>query len=67
MRTGNPVLSEKIFQNTRSRAAGETMTAQGAAMKTGVLLLLCVLSASWTWSMVLDAARGIGSAGNVSA
>ena len=53
MRSGNPALSAKTFQNLVPATAmqGETMTLQGTVNKTGISLLLCVASASWTWNM----------------
>lgn len=49
MLSGNPVLSQKQFQ-TRALSAGEAMTQKGAYLKTGLLLVLCVFAASFTWS-----------------
>ena len=53
MRSGNPALSAKAFQNLAPATAmqGETMTIQGAVNKTGFSLVLCVASAAWTWNM----------------
>jgi uncharacterized YccA/Bax inhibitor family protein len=59
MRSGNPALSANTFQNlapaTYPGAAvrGEPMTLQGTVNKTGISLLLCVVSAAWTWNMYL--------------
>jgi len=56
MRTGNPTLSAKAFQAAalrgRERAAPEragTMTAQGAATRTLVLIFLAVVAGAWSW------------------
>ena len=53
MRSGNPALRAATFQNLGPATAvqGETMTIQGTVNKTGISLLLCVASASWTWNM----------------
>jgi len=53
MRSGNPALSAATFQNLGPATAvrGEAMTLQGTVNKTGISLLLCVISASWTWNM----------------
>ena len=53
MRSGNPALRAATFQNLGPATAmqGETMTLQGTVNKTGISLLLCVASASWTWNM----------------
>jgi uncharacterized YccA/Bax inhibitor family protein len=47
MKTANPVLSQDVFRQSRSQGLG--MTVQGTALKTGLLLILAVLSASWLW------------------
>jgi uncharacterized YccA/Bax inhibitor family protein len=58
MRSSNPALSEKTFDNfARSgyfdQAATSRMTVEGTVNKTGILLLLAVLSAAFTWREVL--------------
>ncbi len=56
-RSGNPSLSAETFSNSAQDATFEidgpaaTMTLQGTVNKTGILLALVVLSASYTWSM----------------
>ncbi len=59
MRSGNPALSAATFTNLGPTSAvhGETMTLQGTVNKTGILLLLCVVSASWTWNMYLTSSN----------
>jgi uncharacterized YccA/Bax inhibitor family protein len=53
MRTANPALSSKTFEGLgRTRAAMDVMTIQGTVNKTGLLLCLTLLAASWTW--ILD-------------
>lgn len=50
MRSGNPTISEKIFQRSgEAIPAGETMTANGAANKTGILFLILLIGASISW------------------
>ncbi|MEW5835904.1 MAG: Bax inhibitor-1/YccA family protein [Pseudomonadota bacterium] len=56
MRTGNPVLQEKTFQGLF--AEGERMTMNGTIAKSGLLLLLIVVTGSFTWQRFLDAAAG---------
>src|SRR6201995_3343586 len=52
MRTSNPVLNEKRFEGL---AIGEErMTLQGTVNKTGLLLLLAVASAAWTWNQFMQ-------------
>ena len=56
MRSGNPALNDKTFLDIGSGTvvAGDSgaMTLNGTVNKTGFMLLLVVLSAAWTWSMV---------------
>jgi uncharacterized YccA/Bax inhibitor family protein len=50
MRTSNPALSGDTFRGEGVAYGGESMTASGAVNKTGILIILCVLTAAWTWS-----------------
>ena len=59
MRTSNPALNAKIFQQAHGLAAGETMTLQGTVNKSFVLLALIVMSASWVWGKVMQASAPI--------
>ena len=56
MRSGNPALSASTFQNLAPATVlgGEAMTLQGTVNKTGISLLLCVVSAAWTWNMYVS-------------
>lgn len=56
MRSGNPALKTDIFTQSRALASGQTMTIQGTVNKTLVLLLLTMISASWSWSNPVAAA-----------
>lgn len=49
MRTSNPTLTDNTYQLGYARSA-EAMTMQGVITKTGILLLLVLLSAGWTWT-----------------
>ncbi len=49
MRTTNPALSKKTFQNIRAYSRDKIMTIQGAVNKTFILLFLTIFSASWVW------------------
>lgn len=54
MRTANPALNDNTFSTFERYQAQETqMTLQGTVNKTAVLLLAVVISAAWTWSMML--------------
>ena len=50
MRTSNPALGQDTFRVNGVSALGEGMTIAGAVNKTGILLLLCVASAAFTWN-----------------
>ena len=53
-RSGNPALSANTFKN-EGGAVGQVMTLQGTVNKTGVLLALLVLSATYTWNVFFQA------------
>jgi len=72
MRTGNPALNDKTFENfgvyrrelTADQAPADVMTINGTAQKTLVLLLLAMSTACFTWSRTFagieaDAAAGM--------
>jgi uncharacterized YccA/Bax inhibitor family protein len=54
MRSGNPALNDKTFLDIGSGRVVDAgaMTLNGTVNKTALLLLMTVLSAAWTWSMV---------------
>ena len=54
MRTANPALNNKTFQEIGTVGGSESMTLQGTVNKTGFLLLLVIASASYTWSLFLE-------------
>lgn len=56
MRTSNPALSGDAFRAEGFAYGGESMTVSGAVNKTGVLVILCVLTAAWTWNRFFGAA-----------
>lgn len=50
MRSGNPALSEKTFQQLSTVSAGESaMTVSGTINKTGILFLILLLGATISW------------------
>ena len=56
MRSGNPALNENTFLDVGSgqvvsRDPGQVMTLNGTVNKTGLLLLMCVATAAYTWNM----------------
>jgi len=50
MRTSNPALSGDAFRGEGIAYGGESMTISGAVNKTGLLVILCVATAAWTWN-----------------
>ncbi len=55
IRTANPTLNDQVF--TQFDIAENRMTIQGTVNRTGILLALLILSASFTWKMVGDQAN----------
>ena len=49
MKTSNPALGQNTFREVAG-FGGDTMTVSGAVNKAGILMLLCVASAAWTWN-----------------
>jgi uncharacterized YccA/Bax inhibitor family protein len=49
LKTSNPALSADTFRLAPA-AVGESMTISGAVNKTGILLILAVLTAAWSWN-----------------
>jgi len=53
MRTSNPTLNDKAFQEAGVAFGQEAMTISGTVNKTGILLLLALATSVWTWNMFL--------------
>lgn len=45
--SSNPALQPKTF--LQARGTGATMTVQGTVNKAGILIVLCIAAAAWTW------------------
>jgi uncharacterized YccA/Bax inhibitor family protein len=56
MRTSNPALSGDAFRTGEVAYGGEAMTVSGTVNKTGILVILCVATAAWTWNRFFGAA-----------
>ncbi len=54
MRTANPALNDKTFEQIGTGQYSDTMTLQGTVNKTGMMLLLLVAGAAYTWSLFLE-------------
>ena len=55
LRTSNPALSGDSFRGEGIAYGGESMTASGAVNKAGILVVLCVVAAAWTWNRFFGA------------
>jgi uncharacterized YccA/Bax inhibitor family protein len=62
MRTANPALNAKTFENFGYVAPAESMTLMGTVHKTGLLLLFTLLSASWVWGKFFSAVDPVAGA-----
>jgi len=49
MRTANPALNSKVFETAGAYSTAAKMTLQGTVNKSGILLFLLSLAASWVW------------------
>jgi len=60
MKTSNPALSENTFRNLSGAGYGGSadvtgsMTLNGTVNKTGILLILAIATAAWTWHLFLQ-------------
>jgi uncharacterized YccA/Bax inhibitor family protein len=52
MRTSNPALNDKAFRGL-SAETGLRMTLSGLVNKTAILLLCSVVTAGWTWHVLM--------------
>jgi uncharacterized YccA/Bax inhibitor family protein len=58
MRTANPALNKKTFENTGYTSNTESlMTLQGTVNKTGFLLTFLILAAAWTWNLYFESSN----------
>lgn len=55
MRTSNPVLKEKAFLSPADAVSGDKMTLDGTVNRTGLLLIVVVGCASYTWNLFRSA------------
>jgi len=53
MRSSNPVMSGRIYEKTGSAALDSVMTINGTINKIGLMLLLVIAAASYTWNLVM--------------
>ncbi len=53
MRSSNPVMTGRIYEKAGSALSDNVMTINGTINKIGLMLLLVIASASYTWNLVL--------------
>ena len=59
MRSSNPVMTGKIYEKVGTLSAGSSvMTVNGTINKIGLMLLLVIGAAAYTWNMVMGADAG---------
>ena len=66
LRTNNPVLRDKTFQNLAT-TSGEPMTVNGTIARTGLLLVLMLITGAWTWHRFMLAGGTLDPAAGVAA
>lgn len=65
-KTSNPILKEKAFNKEASFVHTSSMTVNGTIQKTGILLLILMIAASYTWGIFFnsgDMENAMGSMG----
>ncbi|MCK4989002.1 MAG: hypothetical protein KAS29_00895, partial [Bacteroidales bacterium] len=56
MRSSNPAMTGKIFEKVGTAVEGSsTMTINGTINKIGIMLLLVIAAAAYTWNIVMGA------------
>jgi uncharacterized YccA/Bax inhibitor family protein len=67
MRSGNPALKESTFLDLASGSVvqgnQDAMTLNGTVAKTGILLLLCVMTAAFAWNQAVFTDEGVSGIG----
>lgn len=53
MRSSNPVMTGRIYEKAGSASSAGVMTINGTINKIGLMLLLLIAAASYTWNMVM--------------
>lgn len=59
-KSGNPTLNEKMFNKTISTEYQDTMTEKGTLNKFGLLMILVLASASFTWKAAFEGKNVVG-------
>ena len=59
MRSSNPAMTDRIFDKAGTAVAGSgTMTINGTINRIGLMLLLLIAAAAYTWTIVMGADPG---------
>jgi len=59
MRSSNPVMAGRVYEKAGTLTAGSSvMTINGTINKVGIMLLLVIAAAAYTWNMVMGAEAG---------
>ncbi len=59
LRSSNPILRASAFRNLPATTTGEPMTINGTIVRTGLLVVLALITGAWTWHhFALAAAAG---------
>src|SRR5690349_20198966 len=53
-KSGNPVLNEKKFESTVDRMENDVMTQSGTLNKFGLMMLLLIAAATFTWKAAAE-------------
>jgi uncharacterized YccA/Bax inhibitor family protein len=59
MRTANPALKESVFTEAAYGSRGETMTINGTVNRTGILILLVMAAAWYSWTRSAPGPNGV--------
>jgi len=63
MATANPALNEAVYRQARVAGAhGRVMTLEGSIIKTGILVVILLATALYTWAQALEGGAALGGA-----
>ena len=60
LRSSNPILRGSAFRNVPAVTTGEPMTINGTIARTGLLIVLALITGAWTWHRFMLAAAAAG-------
>src|SRR6516162_6667720 len=63
MATANPALNEAVYRQARAAGAyGRVMTLEGSIIKTGILVVIVVATALYTWAQAFEGGAALDGA-----